>query len=85
MLFVSNFPAYLVLIGLHMSLTPYVSFVDGSCHSTQNLSSVAWVIYDHNGELVYIQGIYLGRATNNIVDYSAVIKLLSKAITLIIR
>lgn len=31
---------------LQMFVTPYVSFADGACRSTQNLSSAAWDIYD---------------------------------------
>jgi len=37
---------------LQMCVTPYVSFVDGSYYSTQNLSSVAWASYDPHGELI---------------------------------
>ena len=65
-----------------MSATPHVHFSNGACHSTQNLSSTAWAIYDPNGELIDLQGIFLGRTTNNIVEYSAVNKLFSKAIAL---
>ena len=68
-----------------MSLTPYVNFTDGAFRSTRNLSSAAWVIYDPNLKLVDLQGICLGRTTNNIVEYNAVIELLSESITLDIR
>ena len=68
-----------------MSITPYVSFVDGASRSTRNLSSVAWVIYDPAGELIQMQGICLGRTTNNVVEYSAIIELLTEAINLDIR
>ena len=40
------------LLLLQMSVTPYIGFADGACHSNQNLSSAAWVIYDPHGELV---------------------------------
>ena len=65
-----------------MSATPHIGFADGACRSTRNLSSVAWAIYDPNGELIDLQGIFLGRTTNNIVEYSAVIKLLLESIAL---
>ena len=68
-----------------MFVTPHIGFVDGACHSTRNLSSVAWAIYNPNGELIDLQGIYLGHTTNNISEYSAVIELLSEAIILGIR
>ena len=60
-------------------------FVDGACCSTQNLSSATWVIYDPNGELIKLQGIYVGRTTNNIVEYSVVIELLLEVVALGIR
>ena len=68
-----------------MSATPQVGFVDGACRSTRNLSSVAWAIYEHNGEFIDLQGIFLGHTTHNIVEYSVVIELLSEAIALDIR
>jgi len=68
-----------------MYATPHIGFVDGACHSTRNLSSVASAIYDPQSELIYHQGIYLDHTTNNIVEYSVVIELLSEAIALDIR
>lgn len=68
-----------------MFATPHIGFTDGACHSTRNLSSAAWCIYDLNSELIDLQGICLGRTTNNIAEYNAVIELLSEAITLGIR
>ena len=65
-----------------MSITPYVSFVDGACHSTRNLSLAAWVIYDPAGELVNLQGVCLGPTANNVVDYSVVLELLNEAVNL---
>jgi ribonuclease HI len=61
---------------------PHVGFVDGASHSTQNLASVAWAIYTPTDELICLHGICLGRTTNNIAEYSAVIELLSEAISL---
>ena len=68
-----------------MSDAPYVGFADGACRSTQNLSSAAWVIYDPHGELIDLQGVCLGRTTNNVAEYSAVIELLAEAANLGIR
>lgn len=70
---------------LQMSVSPHISFADGACSSTQNLSSVACAIYDPHCELIDLQGICLCRTTNNITKYSAVIEFLSEAITLGIR
>ena len=64
---------------------PYVGFSDGACCSTQNLSSIVWVLYAPIGDLVSLQGICLGQTTNNIFKYSAVIEILTDAIHLGIR
>lgn len=65
-----------------MSSAPYVGFADGACRSTCNLSSAAWEIYDPHRELLYLQGVCLGRTTNNVAEYSAVIELLDEAVDL---
>jgi len=67
---------------LQMFVTPNIDFTDGVFHSTQNLSSTAWAIYDPHGELIDLQGICFGHTTNNIFEYNAIIELLSNAITL---
>jgi ribonuclease HI len=64
---------------------PYVGFADGASRSTQNLASAAWAIYAPTNELISLRGVCLGRATNNIAEYSAVIELLVDAISLGIR
>ena len=61
---------------------PYVGFADGASRSTQNLASAAWAIYTPTNELISLRGVCLGRATNNIAEYSAVIELLVDAISL---
>jgi len=63
-----------------MSIAAYVSFADGAYHSTRNISSAAWVIYNPHGELVDLQGVCLGCTTNNVVEYSAIIELLAKVV-----
>ena len=68
-----------------MSINPFVGFADGASSSTRNLSSAARVIYDPAGELVNLQGVCLGRTTNNIAEYSAVLELLTEAVNLGIR
>ena len=62
-------------------LEPFVGYADGAIRSTNNLSSAAWAIFAPNDELVSFQGICIGRSTNSIVEYSALIKLLSDAIS----
>ena len=63
------------------SSEPFVGYADGASRSTQNLSSTAWAIFALNDELVSFQGICIGRSTNNIAEYSALIELLSDAIS----
>ena len=67
---------------VQMSITPYAGFAEGASRSTRNISSVVCVIYDSNGELVDLQDICIGITTNNVVEYSAVIELLTEAISL---
>ena len=55
------------------SLQNYIFFSDGTCRSTGNISSVAWVIYLPTNELVFIHRICFGQTTNNIEEYSATI------------
>ena len=79
------YPLLCSLFPAQMSRTPYVGFADGACRSTCNLSSAAWLIYDPHGELLDLQGVCLGRTTNNVAEYSAVIELLPEAVDLGIR
>jgi ribonuclease HI len=64
---------------------PYIGFADGASRSTRNLASAAWAIYAPTNELISLRGICLGRATNNIAEYSVVVELLVDAISLGIR
>ena len=59
----------------------YIGFTDGSCRSTQNISSAAWVIYSPTYELVSMHGVSLGQTMNNVAEYNAVIELLFGAIS----
>jgi ribonuclease HI len=63
------------------SLT-YIGFVDGTSRSTQNLASTAWAIYAPTDELISLHGVFLGRATNNITEYSAIIEFLTDIVSL---
>jgi hypothetical protein len=65
-----------------MSSQPYLGFADGTSRSTQKLTSVAWEIYAPTDELISLHGVCLGRATNNIAEYSEIIELLTDTISL---
>jgi len=47
---------------------------------TQNISSAAWVIYSPLGQILSSAGSCLGLSTNNLVEYSVVIELLTNSI-----
>ena len=64
------------------SSLPHIGFADGGSHCTQNLASVAWAIYTPTNELLSLRGVCLGRATNNIAEYSIIIELLIDVISL---
>jgi ribonuclease HI len=66
---------------MSVSSLPYIGFVDGASRSTQNLAYVAWEIYAPMHELISLHGVFLGRATNNIAEYSAFIELLTNTIS----
>ena len=66
-------------------LESFVGYANGASHSTQNLSSAAWAIFDPNSELVSFRGVCIGRSMNNIAEYSVLIELLSDGITRGIR
>lgn len=68
-----------------MSSSHYLSFVDGACRSTWNLSSAAWALFSPDGELIDLQGICPCQTNNNIAEYNAIIELLSEAVSLHIR
>jgi ribonuclease HI len=59
----------------------YVGFADGASRHTRRLASATWVIFTPFGQLMSSGGICLGEATNNVVEYSAVIELLRDALS----
>ena len=75
-------PLIVFFLLVQLSGAPYVGFADGDCHSTRNLSSAAWVIYDPHGELVDLQGVCIGCTTSHVTEYSAVIELLTEVVAL---
>ena len=60
----------------------YIGYVNGASHSSQNIAYAAWVIFSSTNEFVGSEGIFLGLATNNFVEYEVVIALLSATSTL---
>jgi hypothetical protein len=68
------------LFTLHCCWFPDVGVL--TSRSTHNLSSATWAIYAPTNQLISLQGVCLGRATNNIAEYSIVIELLTDFISL---
>ena len=64
-----------------MSSERYLGFADGASRHTCNLASTAWVIYSPSGQLVAMGGACLGPASNNVVEYRAIIELLWDALS----
>ena len=58
-----------------MSSEWFIGFTDGANRHTCNLASAAWVIYSPSGVAC------LGPATNNVVEYRAIIELLWDALS----
>ena len=59
-----------------MYLEWFIGFTDGASRHTCNMASATWVIYAPTRQLVSSGGTCLGSATDNVVKYSVVIKIL---------
>ena len=57
----------------------FYGFADGAFRHTLNLTSTAWVLYSQAEYLVSSRMVCIGPATNNILEYEAVIDPLIKA------
>ena len=70
-----------------MSSTPlfHIGYDDRANRSSCNVASAAWVIFSPSNEFLDSGGIFLGHATNNIVEYEVVIALMTNASALGIR
>ena len=60
----------------------HFGFADGASRHTRNLASAAWVLHHPSDQLLVSRGVCIGPASNNIAEYTAVIHLLSEAISL---
>ena len=54
-------------------------FADGAYRHTMNLTSAAWILYSLAHDLINLGTVCIGLATNKIVEYQAVIGLLTEA------
>jgi ribonuclease HI len=63
----------------------YIGYMDGASRHSQNLASMAWVIYSPTSQLVSVGGVCLRETTNNVVEYSVIIEILRDALSHDIR
>ena len=80
-----RFSAYICLILLwQMSTIPpfHIGYADRANRGSHNIAFVAWVIFSPNNEFMDSRGIFLNRATNNIVEYEVVIAFMTNAYAL---
>ena len=61
-------------------MTSFTGFADGTNRYTLNLASSSWALYSPTSELVSSGGVLLGPSTNNLVEYQAVIGLLTESL-----
>jgi len=54
-------------------------YTDGGARKNPGPAASAFIILDRNREMIHESGLYLGHATNNIAEYTAVISALKKA------
>ena len=59
----------------------YIGFADGASRHTQNTTSATWVIYTPTGQVLSSRGICLWPSSNNVAEYSVMIKLLHDGIS----
>ena len=65
-----------------LDVMSHFGFVDGASRHTRNLASAAWVLHYPSCQLLVSRGVCIGLASNNIAEYTAVVHLLSEAISL---
>ena len=73
---------FLSLFQMEHTSNRYMGFTDGASRWSPNLASAAWVIYSPSHELIHIDGICVGSATNNQDEYDGVNGLLATTLHL---
>ena len=73
---------FLHLLQMNPTSDQYIGFANGARRWSPNLASAAWVIYSSSHELIHIDGICMGIATNNQAEYDGVNGLLAIALQL---
>ena len=73
---------FLSLLQMEHTSNRYMGFTDGASGWSPNLSLDAWVIYSPLHELIHIDKICVGSATNNQAEYDGVNGLLAATLQL---
>ena len=73
---------FLSLLQMEHTSNWYMGFADGERKWSPNLALAAWVIYSPSHELIHIDRIRVGIATNNQVEYDGVNGLLATTLQL---
>lgn len=63
-------------------MSSFALAVDGAAKGNPGAAGIGVVLYDEDGEIVRQIGEYIGEATNNVAEYSALIRGLQEALTL---
>ena len=71
---------FLSLLQMEHTSNWYMGFVDGARIWSPNLALAAWFIYSPLHELIHIDGLCMGTATNNQAEYDGVNGLLAAAL-----
>jgi hypothetical protein len=77
----SLFMSYFSLWQMSTESEVFFGFKDDASRHTQRISSVAWVIFMPQGQLISSEGICLGDTTKKLFEYNVVIELLCDALS----
>ena len=64
-----------------MESSTFIGFANGVSRHTQHSGSAAWVIYNPMGQVLSLGGVCLRPSSNNVAEYSVVIKILQDVIS----
>lgn len=62
------------------STTKYIIHVDGASRGNPGEASYGFVILNSSGKVIYQESGYIGRATNNVAEYTALVRALEFAV-----
>ncbi len=60
----------------------FITYTDGGARGNPGPAGIGIVIQDEKGDVVYEKGKYIGEATNNVAEYTALYEAIKKAVAL---